>query len=278
MLNLYVTVHSARYLVSKDGNGHPDSFVLLEVGSHVEKTQVVKKTSSPSWEQSFTLRVVDPSKQKLCLTVYEHCHIGKDKSMGEISLPLNTLTFSKEITDWIPLGGVKAGRLLITLKALDFGLPDLTNDENLQHFREQQVKMNQCHSEVPISSSDSASPVDPKSDPNIGPNEGNVSDSFPLSNTNNQKQSSNTNYEINESSLLSTNHFYLPSSAPAINECTSAYPDEYSFSEKCKITDSPSGVESSIPNNSDIGNENSQTQSDAYAKREPTIPEQYNNE
>ena len=98
---LYVRVHSAKNLKAADLNFRSDPYVIANFGGTTAKTTVVKKTLSPTWEQTLDLgvhTVAAITSQPLNLKVYDEdqkrlreAFSSSDDLLGECSVRVDAL-------------------------------------------------------------------------------------------------------------------------------------------------------------------------------------------
>ena len=104
---LKVGVLRARDLLAKDRNGKSDPYVRVCIGSdlvHAKRTEVRKKTLSPTWMQEFQFQVPTSSRREaLVLECFDKDLFGADDSLGRISVPLDSLVPDQEVRAWYPL-------------------------------------------------------------------------------------------------------------------------------------------------------------------------------
>ncbi|EFC36468.1 C2 domain-containing protein [Naegleria gruberi] len=122
MPTLTVTVVAGQRLVAKDISGTSDPYVVVRVGSSSQKTSVKPATLNPTWAQTFTFSVSDPSREMVTFDVFDHDLIGKHDSMGSCSAPLSSLKRGVVEKLTLSLTGAKSGSLVVDLLAQDFGI------------------------------------------------------------------------------------------------------------------------------------------------------------
>ena len=119
----YLLIHRrAENLISSDETGTSDPYIKLKLGGVEHRSQVVKKTTTPVWDEAFefsgTLGAL--SADALTLTVHDHDGISFDDSLGEAKVPLGNLAvgYAEELT--VALEGKKAtGEVRIDLSWVD---------------------------------------------------------------------------------------------------------------------------------------------------------------
>jgi Ca2+-dependent lipid-binding protein len=106
---LLINVLKAKNLMSADSGGTSDPYVRIHVGIEIangKKTKVIKKTLNPEWNEHFEIQIREKQrKDMITIEVFDKDVIGKDDSLGKISIALETLalkyTPSEELlTKW----------------------------------------------------------------------------------------------------------------------------------------------------------------------------------
>ena len=85
---LTVRLLGGKDLPSADRNGTSDPYVKLSVGGKTKKSEVVKKTLNPTWDQSFSFKGSELQSSKLELTCMDWDKKGKHDKLGRAELPL----------------------------------------------------------------------------------------------------------------------------------------------------------------------------------------------
>ena len=81
--------------------GLSDPFVSCMVdGVEVFKTDVIKKTVAPAWEQNFRIPCHDYTKVKMEMICSDYNKITKNVMLGKCKLAFKELPFA----NWVPLG------------------------------------------------------------------------------------------------------------------------------------------------------------------------------
>ncbi|RUP50358.1 hypothetical protein BC936DRAFT_139503 [Jimgerdemannia flammicorona] len=118
---LVVTFMEAKGLKAADRGGTSDPFVRLRVGKkEVFKTQHIKKTLSPTWNESYTLSVTG-SPLTLDIKVKDHNTFGGDVDLGEHELKLWELVHPvagqmSTYDSWLPLSPSGSGEIRVKLE------------------------------------------------------------------------------------------------------------------------------------------------------------------
>jgi flagellar biosynthesis GTPase FlhF len=140
---LQVEVISASDLPPKDNNGLSDPYVIIKLGTHESKTEIVKKELNPKFNYKTIIEFTgDHTKEKIEFHVYDDDLIGKD-DIGTVTLPLSPLFIGKrvEYNETIKLATpyTKVSKLKVALTALDFGPKD-TSEEDAKRAEEARKK------------------------------------------------------------------------------------------------------------------------------------------
>jgi len=91
---VYITIISAKNLPSADSNGLSDPYVTIGIVGQKSKsklkTQTIKKTLNPTWNEKFELDV--PSiNTELIFDVFDWDRFGKDDELGSVTVIVETL-------------------------------------------------------------------------------------------------------------------------------------------------------------------------------------------
>ena len=89
---VHVIVHEAKKLIAADRGGTSDPYCFIKVEKQEFKTEIVKKSLSPVWNETFdfTARV---STKALVFELYDYDLIGSHDFLGGIELDLSVLEF-----------------------------------------------------------------------------------------------------------------------------------------------------------------------------------------
>ena len=93
--------------------GFSDPYCVLRCGQSHQKTKVVNKNLNPTWNETFTLQIMNPQTERLEVEVYDHDQVGSDDSLGKGSVHLNDLMQGQEKTVQINLVGGDIGENLM---------------------------------------------------------------------------------------------------------------------------------------------------------------------
>lgn len=141
---LNLNVIKANNLIAGDRNGKSDPYIVGFLNNRkVFKTETIKKTLNPEFNENFKISIKSRSNQKLNLKVYDWDMTGDNDFLGEFTIDLNKIPINQLINDNFKLdtqgfvnvsfkflpGYLKAsGELLSNSSQLNLGLPnDLTS-------------------------------------------------------------------------------------------------------------------------------------------------------
>lgn len=136
-MKLLVHVIEARCLPAMDLNGSSDPYVTLRLGSYKLKSRVVQKNLNPYWDEKFSFRVEDLSKN-LNVEVYDEDRYCNDDFIGKIKIPLSKLMDADNLSlgiQWYPLQPTKNKSKLKDCGEIRLGLSLSQNDtsDNEEH-------------------------------------------------------------------------------------------------------------------------------------------------
>ena len=104
---LYITVVRARDLLAADSNGMSDPFIKLHTGNtkeHAQKTDVMKKTLNPVWNETFTFNLDRKQRQDdMTFECFDYDLLSSNDSLGSFDLPLDSLLHNQECVQWYRL-------------------------------------------------------------------------------------------------------------------------------------------------------------------------------
>merc|ERR1711915_131913 len=116
----YINLIKAKELIKSDMVGKSDPYAILSYGKQKDKTKVIKNTQEPQWNHKTKFNVPDGDSRTFKIEVFDSDKIGKDKSLGKLSLDLtDVLTMNKTEGKWFPLDGVKSGKVLLSSDFID---------------------------------------------------------------------------------------------------------------------------------------------------------------
>jgi len=103
MGNLTVKIDQAN-VIAADHSGTSDPYVKVILrGQEVKKTDVIKKTLNPIWNETFTVPIAERMSNRLMFEVYDWNQIEKDELIGQAEVPLYEVYDSEPININIPL-------------------------------------------------------------------------------------------------------------------------------------------------------------------------------
>jgi len=114
----------ARNLVAADRNGKSDPYALVRVGFKAQKTEIIKKTLDPNWNDSFEFFFTEDSSRTLDIQVMDWDRGSADDFLGAAVLDLTDFHEEDQATTFkVPLEGVPRGEVhlkLVLYKTVDF--------------------------------------------------------------------------------------------------------------------------------------------------------------
>jgi Ca2+-dependent lipid-binding protein len=131
---VHVIVHEAKKLVAADRGGTSDPYCQVKVEKQLFKTEVVKKSLNPVWNETFDFSARVTTKD-LVFEVYDHDIIGGHDFLGGIEMDLCSLELDTAVQkpSWYDLTSLGrdekvAGslRLSITVKRVTVQFEDIT--------------------------------------------------------------------------------------------------------------------------------------------------------
>ena len=116
-----INLIKAADLIKADIIGKSDPFAVLTHGVQKDKTKTVKNSQDPVWNHVSEFKTPDNNSRTFDIEVFDSDKIGKDKSLGKLSLDiLDVLELDgAEDGKWFPLTGVKSGKVLLSADFLD---------------------------------------------------------------------------------------------------------------------------------------------------------------
>ena len=112
----------AKNLENADRNGKSDPYAVLKFGKQKAKTNTVRNTQNPQWDFSTEFEVPDGEDTDINIEVFDNDKLGRDKSLGSLSLGLDDILKAPEGEGlWYPLAGSKSGELLLASDFLPVG-------------------------------------------------------------------------------------------------------------------------------------------------------------
>ena len=117
---MVMTLVEAKDLIKSDPIGKSDPYAILTYGSQKHKTPVAKNTQDSVWNHEASFLIPDGSDQTVDIEVFDSDKIGKDESLGKLSLDLaNVVAMDGQEGRWLPLAGVKYGQILLMSDFVD---------------------------------------------------------------------------------------------------------------------------------------------------------------
>eukprot|EP01012_Entosiphon_sulcatum_P034173 TRINITY_DN4329_c0_g1_i1.p1 TRINITY_DN4329_c0_g1~~TRINITY_DN4329_c0_g1_i1.p1 ORF type:complete len:546 (+),score=37.62 TRINITY_DN4329_c0_g1_i1:106-1743(+) len=103
--------------------GGSDPYVIVKVGTQMQKTSVINNTQNPVWNEEFTFNVATAnggtvSSDRISCEVYDKDNVGKGDPLGSGSADLQGLYRGRPAERVIPL---TQGRLFLVVEALNWG-------------------------------------------------------------------------------------------------------------------------------------------------------------
>merc|ERR1712155_408791 len=115
-----INLIKAADLMKADLIGKSDPYAVLTHGNQKDKTKTVKNSQDPVWNHMTEFKVPDNNARTFNIEVFDSDKIGKDKSLGKLSLDiLDVLELDGAEGKWFPLAGVKSGKVLLSADFLD---------------------------------------------------------------------------------------------------------------------------------------------------------------
>jgi Ca2+-dependent lipid-binding protein len=90
--------------------GSSDPYFILKLGDQQGITQIILKSLSPTYDQTFTF-IVDENQHLLWIEGYDKDAVGKDDPLGMCELDLNTFVAHERKVEWYPLKHAKQGEI-----------------------------------------------------------------------------------------------------------------------------------------------------------------------
>ena len=114
---IHVDIVAARDLIKSDIMGKSDPYAIVGLGDNKHRSSTAKNTQNPEWNFGVDFPIdsthVDDD---LRINLFDHDKIGKDKSLGTVSLPVQELlnSLGPDAGNWFPLKGVPSGDVLVS--------------------------------------------------------------------------------------------------------------------------------------------------------------------
>jgi Ca2+-dependent lipid-binding protein len=111
------TIHQAKDLDKRSGllgEVNPMARILLN-GIKVKDTAVLKRTTSPIWEEHFEFLVTERRKAVVSVEIHDNKDVSKDPLVSFLNVKLDDLLSAREREqDWFPLSRSKEGRVRLS--------------------------------------------------------------------------------------------------------------------------------------------------------------------
>ncbi|KAJ1492099.1 C2 domain-containing protein [Baffinella frigidus] len=117
---LKVKVVKADDIIAADRGGTSDAYAIVDFSGLKRQTQVVKKSLTPSWDETFEFECGRPN-GRLLIEVYDYDWIGAHDFLGLVEVDLGTLAIEALAEGWFDLmprpgrSDVVAGRIYLSL-------------------------------------------------------------------------------------------------------------------------------------------------------------------
>lgn len=112
--NIHLEIVQAKDLVKKDLIGKSDPYAIVRYGNDEIKSNTVKNNQNPQWNFECDIPVDSNGPQNLTIDLYDEDSHGKDKPLGSAEIDIPNLVNNSPLDNmWIPLNGVKSGKIQI---------------------------------------------------------------------------------------------------------------------------------------------------------------------
>lgn len=112
---LRVKVVEAKDLLAKDvgfvKKGKSDPYLILRIGAQTFRTKVINNNLNPEWNETFEAFVDNSEGQQIEAVVYDEDTSSKDSKIGAVGTDIASTVKTGYRDMWLPLEGVKQGRL-----------------------------------------------------------------------------------------------------------------------------------------------------------------------
>ena len=112
---LRVKVVEAKDLLATDvglvKKGKSDPYVILRIGAQTFRTKLIQNNLNPEWNETFEAFVDNSEGQQIEAIVYDEDTSSKDSKLGAVSTDIASTVQTGYRDMWLPLEGVKQGRL-----------------------------------------------------------------------------------------------------------------------------------------------------------------------
>ncbi|XP_075758025.1 extended synaptotagmin-1 [Pelodiscus sinensis] len=113
----------AENLIAKDNfmggmvKGKSDPYAKVRLGGQTFRSRVIKEELNPRWNEAYEVIVNQVAGQEAEFELYDK-DIDKDDFLGRCKVALKQVLSSRFVDEWLPLEGVKSGRLHVRLECL----------------------------------------------------------------------------------------------------------------------------------------------------------------
>eukprot|EP00092_Neocalanus_flemingeri_P025254 GFUD01027386.1.p1 GENE.GFUD01027386.1~~GFUD01027386.1.p1 ORF type:complete len:4003 (+),score=946.67 GFUD01027386.1:1015-12009(+) len=113
--NLHLDLIQAKDLIKADMIGKSDPYAVVSFDDEKLKTKTIKNNQNPEWNFDVDIPIDGDGPRKINIDVFDKDKIGKDKPLGSASLDVADLLKGNDLDkDWIPLDGVKSGKIQVS--------------------------------------------------------------------------------------------------------------------------------------------------------------------
>lgn len=99
---LTITIIEARYISPSDYNAQNDLYVLVECANQTAQTKHLENMQNPIWDESFQFDIYN-GKEEIRVMIMSKNAMKQDILLGELYLPINTLSDQVKVEDWYNL-------------------------------------------------------------------------------------------------------------------------------------------------------------------------------
>jgi len=150
---LRLEIYKASDLVKKDIFGASDPYVQIyremidnydvqNPSQKIDKTNTIRKTVNPEWNQSFEIEV-DPQKHELILDVFDENRLTRDDFLGRVIIPAYSIgedevRFTRQLEKRSDRSNV-AGYLEFSCHFIDDNIPNIDQGDNVEPHIQAQI-------------------------------------------------------------------------------------------------------------------------------------------
>ncbi|XP_031423057.1 extended synaptotagmin-1 isoform X3 [Clupea harengus] len=145
---LRIHLVGAQNVVAKDKvmglmKGKSDPYVKIRIGGKTFKSDVIKGTLNPNWNEMYELVLVQNSCQEILFELFDK-DMDKDDFLGRLKISMNDIVQAQYTDEWFTLSDVKSGRLHLTVEWMSTvsqpeGLEKVLQLRSLQSFQNKAV-------------------------------------------------------------------------------------------------------------------------------------------